>query len=253
MYRGLPTQRSCARAWVEACLSIIGTRDQGYNVVIDVADPVNHDEKDNEIINLVDQFLREYDQNPVVTVANTIFPQSLYEDYGAAGMIPVYRSDFDKFSRDAKKNWGQYFDRLTRFNDPKDGIINPLQELIDKLKGNEERNTIYKSAYELSIYNPSTDRKPHYGGPCLSYLSFKRHPEEGLLLTAAYRNHFYVSRLLGNLIGLGQLQDFVAKESGVPRGSLTVVSTHAEMDTDGGWVIAKARKLAQDASRILRS
>jgi thymidylate synthase len=245
-------KKSCARAWADACESIISTEDEGYNVVIDVADPVKHDAKDNEAITLVDKFLKRHDQNPVVTVANTIFPQSLYEAHGAPAFYGVYHRDFDKFSRESK-NWGQYFDRMTRHQSVGGEEIHPLQDMIAKLKGNEERGTRYKATYELTIYNPSSDRKRTYGGPCLSYLSFKRHPKLGLLLTAVYRNHYYVSRLLGNLIGLGWLQAFVAKEAGgMEVGSLTVVSTHAEMDTDGGWGIIEARDLVTQAAALLR-
>jgi hypothetical protein len=46
-----------------------------------------------------------------------------------------------------------------------------------------------------------------------------------------YRNHFYIEKLLGNLIGLGRLMTFVAAETGTKVGALTVISTHAEIDT----------------------
>jgi hypothetical protein len=45
-----------------------------------------------------------------------------------------------------------------------------------------------------------------------------------------YRNHFYIEKLLGNLVGLGRL---VARESNANIGALTVVSTHAEIDRPG--------------------
>jgi hypothetical protein len=63
-------------------------------------------------------------------------------------------------------------------------------------------------------------------------MSFKVIPgaEKTLTLTAMYRNHFYVEKLLGNLVGLGRLMDFVAGEAGLNVGALTVVSTHAEID-----------------------
>jgi hypothetical protein len=80
-------------------------------------------------------------------------------------------------------------------------------------------------------------------------LSFKRHPTDGLLLTAMYRNHYYITRLLGNLIGLGRLQAFVAEQAGVPLGSLTVISTHAELDR-GKWGIVKARELVSRVAEI---
>lgn len=266
MFHGIEA-KSCARAWAAACASIIGTKNEGYNVVIDVADPVRHDKNDNQAITLVDGFLRRHDQNPVVTVANTIFPQALYEAHGSPAFYEVYHRDFDRFSHESKM-WGQYFDRMTRWRTADGKVINPLQDLVAKLKGNETKNQRYKAVSELAvagppsdnagtpddgmadgdltIYTPASDRKRSRGGPCLSHLSFKRHPEHGILLTAVYRNHFYVTRLLGNLIGLGQLQAFVAKEAGgLGVGSLTVVSTHAEMGADGGWGITQAKELVK--------
>jgi hypothetical protein len=62
-------------------------------------------------------------------------------------------------------------------------------------------------------------------------LKLFRGEERRLALTALYRNHFYIEKLLGNLIGLGRLMAFVAKESGVAAGPLTVISTHAQIDT----------------------
>lgn len=274
MFRGIE-EKSCARAWAAACTSITGTRGEGYNVVIDVADPVNHDGKDNEAISLVDRFLKLHKQNPVVTVSNTIFPQSLYEGHGSPEIFKIYHRDFDKFSRDAK-GWGQYFDRMTRWKVAGGEMIYPLQDLIAKLKGNEAKKRRVKAAYELAIagpslsspdlpeddedestheltiYAPGSDRKRNISGPCLSYLSFKRHQDGDLLLTTVYRNHYYMTKLLGNLIGLGQLQAFVAKETGMKVGSLTVISTHAEMDTDGAWKITEARDLVEQAVKILQ-
>jgi hypothetical protein len=197
--------KSCAQAWAAACTSIIATRDEAYNVVIDVADPVKHDAKDNEAITLIDKFLREHEENPVVTVANTIFPQSLYEAHGSPEFYKVYHRDFDRFSRDAR-SWGQYFDRMTRWQVAGDKMIYPLQDLVAKLKSYEEKKRCVKAAYELAvtgpslggasppeddvdgdpdgdltIYAPASDRKRSISGPCLSYLSFKRRREGDLL------------------------------------------------------------------------
>jgi hypothetical protein len=66
-----------------------------------------------------------------------------------------------------------------------------------------------------------------------------------------YRNHYYITRLLGNLIGLGRLQKFVADQVGLKLGSLTVISTHAELDT-GEWGIVEARELVDQANGILQ-
>ena len=252
MYRAIPTERSCARAWVAAASAIIETGDEGYNVVIDIEDPYTHDERDDDAINLVDRFLKKHDKHPIVTVANTVFPQSLYDAYGSPDFYAEYLKEFDRLSE--TKRWGRYFERMTRHKTPDGLTYNPLYDLIEKMKRQERRGVNYASAYELAVYDPLRDRRSLYGGQCLSFLSFKRHPERGLMLTVMYRNHTYVTRCLGNLIGLGRLQAFVASEVGITRGSLTVISTHAKLDTLAGrWGIRDARVLVRQAAELLDS
>ena len=249
MYRPIATQQSCARAWVAAAGALVQSNSDAYNVVIDVVNPIVHDETDNEIIFLVDSFLRSYENAyPISTVANTIFPQSLYEAHGAPEFYEAYHENFDRLTE--TKRWGRYFERISRHKLLDGTIYNPLQEMIEKLAKQNEARSTYKAAYELAVYDPLLDRRILWGGQCLSFLSFKLHPETGLMLTALYRNHTYITRLLGNLIGLGRLLGFVAKESKLKVGSLTVISTHAEIDT-GGWGIVKARELISEAKHIL--
>jgi thymidylate synthase len=250
MYLNIPTQPSCGRAWVAAASAVIEAGDESYNVVIDVDDPTKFDERDNAVITLVDSFLRERDLNPIATVANTIFPESLYRKYGSPKFYTEYHTQvFDKLT--TSKQWGRYFERITRRQDAEGGSFNPLQELIEKLKKQKNSDHRYKSVYELAIYDPLLDRKYLRGGQCLSFLSFKMHKERGLTLTAIYRNQTYITRCLGNLIGLGLLQEFVAKEAGLGVGPLTCISTHAEIDVGKGWGIADARELVNQAAVLL--
>jgi thymidylate synthase len=214
-------------------------------------DPLTYDDDDNAVITLVDHFLKEHHENPIITVANTIFPQSLYKAHGSPAFYGVYLRDFDRLSE--TKRWGRYFERMTRHQKADGKTYNPLSDLIDKLKRQEEAGVRYSSAYELAVYDPLRDGRVLYGGQCLSFLSFKLDEELGLMLTAMYRNHTYITRCLGNLIGLGRLQAFVAKEAKVKLGSLTVVSTHAVLDTGDGWGIRDARELVEQAGRLLGS
>jgi thymidylate synthase len=264
MYLQVDPQKSCARAWVAAALKV-SPSGEAFNVVIDVEDPNAFDEKDNQVINLVDRFLRGHSVGPISTVANTLFPQSLYRKHGSPQFYGEYLNTYKRLTK--SKNWGRYFLRMTRrmtegnkktkvekLDDSK--TYNPLQDLIDKMRDHKAKNKCVRAMHEIAIYDPMFDRK-HYsrGGPCLSLLSFKRHPEHGLLLTAVYRNHSYITRCLGNLIGLGRLQAFVAKEVGIPVGSLTCISTHAELDTgkeDGKkWTLTEARTLVSNAAALL--
>ncbi|MBR9802765.1 hypothetical protein GYB59_14235 [bacterium] len=247
MYRGIKPQNSCAQAWVEACKEIMLTKDEGYNIVIDVADPITHSENDNEVITLVDKFLKLHDKYPIISVSNTIFPQSLLDAHGPTEFYKIYHRDFDLLTE--TKRWGRYFERMTRHKKIDGKEYNPLQEMIEKMKPGKAGR--YKAAYELAVYDPLLDGRTFRGGQCLSFISFKVHPENGLLMTAMYRNHTYITRLLGNLIGLGRLQSFVAKQAGVNPGSLTVISTHAELDTDS-WGIKDARGLVSQAAKMLK-
>jgi len=251
MYLGIAPQKSCARAWVAAASALIDQHDEGYNVVIDVENPWSHDDLDNTIIGRVDAFLREHDQNPILTVANTIFPQALYDAHRTPAFYDVYHRGFDRLSRETRR-WGQYFERMTRHRRSVGGVYNPLADLIEKMKHQKDVEVEYRAIYELAVYDPLRDGRFRRGGPCLSFLSFKVHPNQGVLLTAIYRNHTYVTKCLGNLIGLGRLQAFVAREAGLHLGSLTCVSTHAKLDTGEGWGIKDARKLVKDSAEVAR-
>ena len=246
MYRGVPPKKSCAQAWVAACREIMLTRDEGYNVVIDVADPITHGTDDHEVISLVDKFLRTHDKYPVISVSNTIFPQSLLDAHGPTEFYKIYHRDYDLLTE--TKRWGRYFERMTRHTKRDGREYNPLADMIEKMKPKEAGR--YKAAYELAVYDPLLDGRTFRGGQCLSFLSFKIHPDDGLLLTAMYRNHTYITRCLGNLIGLGRLMAFIAKQADVKLGSLTVISTHAELDTEN-WGIKEARELVNQANNML--
>lgn len=250
MYLGIPTEKSCARAWVAAASALIDHGDEAYNVVIDIEAPVTHDNDDNAVITLADRFLKEHDEDPIITVANTIFPQDQYKAHGLPALYDVEHRNFDR--RSDMQRWGHYFERMTRRFDKSGRRYNPLDKLVEKLKKQNGARTPFRAAYELSLYDSDLDRKRYRNAPCLSFLSFKRHPERGLMLTAIYRNHTYITRCLGNLIGLGRLQAFVAGEAKVKLGSLTVVSTHATLDTGDGWGIRDARELVKQAGRLLR-
>ncbi len=250
MFTAIPTESSCARAWVAAATAI-SSQVEAYNVVIDVDNPTKFDDRDNAVIERVDTFLRERNQNPISTITNTIFPETLFRQHGSPKFYDVYHAQvYDKLT--SSKGWGRYFERLTRHVDGEGATYNPLQDTIDKLIAVKASDHQFKSVYELAVYDPLLDRRYRRGGQCLSFLSFKMHPERGLTLTALYRNQTYVTRCLGNLIGLGMLQAFIAKEARLNIGPLTCISTHAELDVGKGWGLTEARKLVTDAAALLK-
>lgn len=230
------SQPDCASAWLEASRVVHELpKHEGHHVVIDVDDPVAMSAAVTAVVTEVDAYLGRHSANGflVRTVANTIFPQATYDRHGAPKFYDVYmRQVFPRLKR-SPKDWGRYFERMIAFPTD-DGPVNLLADMVTKMKRNVTSDATYRNVYELPIYNPLKDAKGSpRGGQCLSFMSFKLDKNHRLLLSAVYRNHYYTEKLLGNLIGLGRLMSFVAAEAGVRVGPLTILSTHAEVDTAG--------------------
>lgn len=230
MYLPIPSQSDCAGAWREAVRAVDSRQGHSaYNVIIDVADPVANATLADARISVVDEFLSDCEKS-VETVANTIFPAGLYRRYGAPAFFDVFSDKVLKKVRRSERWSGYYFERMIQYPVAAGDPPNQLWDIVQRLSN---QNVRALNKFELSLFDPvrDIDNSP-YGGQCLSFMSFKVIPgaEKTLTLTAMYRNHFYIEKLLGNLVGLGRLIDFVAREAGLKVGALTVISTHAEID-----------------------
>ena len=228
------SQPSAALTWLAASEVVDGMPGhEAHNLLMDVVDPLARTAADQAIVSEVDAFLASSTKNQflVSTVANTIFPQAVYEEHGAPDFYRVYSEEIFPRLKRSSQDWGRYFERMTAYPKPEGGTVNLLEGLVSKMSRNVKSDRPYKNIYELPIYDPIRDANASpRGRQCLSYLSFKLDDDHRLLLTAIYRNHYYTEKLLGNLIGLGQLMAFVAAEAGVEVGPLTVLSTHATVD-----------------------
>jgi hypothetical protein len=247
------SQPSCASAWLAASQSVYGlSGHEGYHVVIDIDSPASLSQRDAAVMQAVDTFLALHGENPflVRTVANTIFPQATYEAHGSPNFYDIYiKRVFPRLKR-SPRDWGRYFERMMAYPGP-DGPVNLLADLVADMKRNVAAERTFRNIYELPIYNPMKDRTGSpIGRQCLSYMSFKLDDENRLLLSAVFRNHFYTEKLLGNLIGLGRLMEFVAAEVGVPVGPLSVLSTHAHVDAAGATQ-AQLKELHAKCAEIL--
>ncbi|MYB13360.1 MAG: hypothetical protein F4114_17370 [Rhodospirillaceae bacterium] len=197
--------------------------------MFDVANPTQGADFDHPIVLLVEEYLNTFNKS-VFSIANTIFPNGLYRRYGAPYFIEEFHQRILPKVRRTDRWSGYYFERMTAYSHAEGKTLDQLSSIIERIR-DPHNKTLNK--FEVSLFDPwkDIDNSP-YGGQCLSFLSFKLLPgkKKKLALTALYRNHFYIEKLLGNLIGLGWLMSFVAKESGVCVGPLTVLSTHAKVD-----------------------
>jgi len=249
--------RTATEAWLQA-LNLLATMEArcAYNVILDIEDPIILPPVDKQIVELVDELLVAHDKHPVATVAGTIFPASHYRQRGARGVL----EDFpNKVYPKIKKSWGTYAGRMLTRRDRSGQETRPLEVIIRKLRQQTSHSAPKRAIYEVSlidvfadlpIYDPALDAKRAMNQPCLAHLSFKLREDRGLMLTALYRNHYYVERALGNLIGLSQLLYFVARESGLEPRGLVCHSTFARLDFDGGWTVGEINSLLEKCNRL---
>jgi thymidylate synthase len=233
MYLPVPPQPDCSTAWL-AAVKLVDAHagHEAHNVIIDIANPVAETTRQNPVVKTVDDFLEGQDKS-VTCVANTIFPEALYHRHGAPEFFDAFRDTVLPKVRRSHRWSGYYFERMMHLPTRSGQSINQLWDIVGRIRDDHNRS---RNKFELSLFDPErdVDGSP-YGGQCLSFLRFKLLPgsEKRLALTALYRNRYYIEKLLGNLIGLGRLMAFVAKEGGVNLGPLTVVSTHAKIDHPG--------------------
>jgi hypothetical protein len=228
---------SCASAWLAASQAVQALPGhEAHHVIIDIEDPVSQSPADAAVIGAVDAFLHAHTENKLLvrTVANTIFPQAIYENHGSPDFYTVYIEKIFPRLKRSPRDWGRYFERMMAYPSP-EGPVNLLAKMTAKMRRHVESGAPFRNIYELPIYNPLKDAEGSpRGGQCLSYLSFKLDKDHRLLLSAVFRNHYYTEKLLGNLIGLGRLMAFVAAESSLEVGLLSILSTHADVDVGQG-------------------
>jgi hypothetical protein len=211
---------------------------------------------DQGIVRAVDRFLTNHEADPVATVAATIFPAS---DYRRNGVKGVFEDFPERTYPKLTTRWGTYAGRMLRHTGKNGKPFNPLEVTLEKLRAQSKRKSPLRGIYEVGltdmltdvpIFDPVLDSKRTMGQPCLAHLSFKLREEKGVMLTALYRNHYYVQRTLGNLIGLSQLLYFVARESGLAARSLVCHSTFARLDTDKGWSVTAVKELLGELNAL---
>nr|WP_314432338.1 hypothetical protein [uncultured Brevundimonas sp.] len=231
MYLPVPSQPDCAAAWREGLRAVLGAGGHASNVILDIEDPIAGNTLADPVVGAVDAYLQSRNVKPLSTVANTLFPEALYRRYGAPDVYDRFMSRVLPAAAKEERWSGYYFERMINLRTARGGSVNQLADIISRIADPKVKAL---NKFEFTIFDPTrdVDRSP-YGGQCLSHGSFKlRKTKSGVVLdlTATYRNHFYVEKLLGNLIGLGRLMAFVASESGIQIGALTIVSTHALAD-----------------------
>lgn len=258
-------------AWVAGLDRLLAGDGEAVNLTMAIADPTT---EDPAIRSAIDSFVGERRRarpksiELVSTVANTIFPQSLYiEGLGEGAEQHLYA--LEKRARGLthlRNRQGTYFERMAAWpvDSPIEGekptTFNQLDQAVTRLRrlraqGKQRGNqfeigmtTPADEAIAVPIVVPGRDRQT-MGFPCLSHVSLSL--QKGVIhMTAIYRNHEFVRRGYGNYLGLGRVLRFVAQQSGWPRGELTCVSASATVGGGAGLSRQAVEELLEACRRV---
>ena len=208
------------------------------------------------------------------TVAETIFPSSLYADPGYewlpgishdkeaeldAAADALYRSYCDILPilcTLQANNKGTYFGRLISWPGKDAGGVNQLADRATALRrehraGRRTNNTLDldvaadldtdEDLKGLQVY-AATDRRTR-GFPCLTHIDLTLHLGRVHCL-AVYRHQYLVEKAYGNMVGLSALLHFLCQQSGYAPGELVVHATMADTQRNG---FAGVAQLAADS------
>lgn len=242
-----------SRVWLDACNFLRSVGGTSPNICLRLSPESTENRDVRKVLDQTLATLGHGNFNWIDKVADSVFPGSLYhptpEDEPGEARRHLYAMQNDRrqfLSR--KRSWRpSYFDRMVAwpgkparnsraaiipFNQLEDNVIKGLirERELNGHNANHMQVSIIPIAEEvadLRIHQPHRDRQ-WQGTPCLSHLSFSL-DNDALVLTALYRNHYYLNKVYGNLLGLRALQRFVAQETASEVGELVCLSAHADL------------------------
>jgi hypothetical protein len=107
----LSDSHNVSEAWLKAVRALREKKGQAYNLIYSVSNPGELSHEDALVISKFDEFARDHGINTVTATANTIFPLDFYLKNKREGLFSRY--DVEIYPK-VKKQWGNYFDRITR-------------------------------------------------------------------------------------------------------------------------------------------
>lgn len=184
--------------------------------------------EDPAIRRAIDRVLVANKMQTVETVANTIFPNSLWNPSAPrAQLYERYQLVLPKLRANPANSRGIYFERMIT-GGPK-RRPNQLEHAISLFRG---RRSVRRSALQVAIFDPTKDHSTSalLGFPCLQHLSFAP-SKDTLSVNAFYASQYLVERGYGNYLGLCRLGRFVASELGLRLSRLTCLIGVAKCET----------------------
>jgi hypothetical protein len=188
-------------------------------------------EENSTVRKELDRSLRENGKFSCHTVANTIFPLSLWNKAnGAQALYARYLRILPKLGRCCRVNaYGLYFGRMIQYGA---GRINQLDHIITTRR---DRQNSRRSALQVVIFDPAKDHthQRRRGFPCLHQVTFTPTANGGLAVTGYYPVQYLYEKAYGNYLGLYRIGSFVAHELSLRLNKITCISNIAIFDMPG--------------------
>jgi len=233
------------KAFAPLVVTVTGFKDSepeevvGVRAAIDAALAGYAKEKDEK-----KESAKETDPLTCQTVANTIFPRSLWAPgVDRKALYSRYSAMLTRLKRRGSPR-GLYFERLIHYGrGPENG--NQLENFIQAHKDHVQR----RSAFQATICDPERDstHQPLLGFPCLQQIALL--PERSTLsITGFYGTQYLFERAYGNYLGLCWLGRFLAHEMGLSLNRMTCIAAYAPFSAG---TRERARELAHEIGLLL--
>lgn len=260
----IPAVSSVSEAWL---LSLERTAEAPEGRAVHVISTVTEPGPEIETVrSVLDQALEKAGAQSVQTVAETIFPRSLYSDpdidwspglpaaqrdlldHAAASMYAAYGDMLPLLLSANGNHGGTYFSRMISWPGKTVGGFNQLAARVERLRGEHSAGRMTNNTLDMDLAadaladNPTdevdvpgiqvyaaTDKRSR-GFPCLTHIDLTLF-QGRLHATAIYRHQYLIDKAYGNLLGLSWLLRFLCQQSGFEVGELVVHATLA--DTQG--------------------
>ncbi|TMR40254.1 thymidylate synthase [Actinomadura geliboluensis] len=241
-------ETNLSQAWVQAvrALDALPGQARAVHTVVSISDPTV---EDLAVRAMLDDLLERIPDYSVTTVANTIFPYAIAATSSShRQLVDRYVNCLPRLKQFDGNQYGTYFSRLVHYP-AKNGPIDQLGRILERLpKAGRARYTRYEASIDdpaqpafdppaeetslaagASIYLPGSDNTPGTF-PCMSHCSFQLDASGRLHLLATYRSQDMVRKAYGNYLGLARLLCYMASQSGLLPGRLTVVAGQAKIE-----------------------
>lgn len=275
----LPAVASVSEAWL---LSLERTAEAPDGRAVHVVSTVTEPGVEIDAVRgVLDNALEAAGAQSVQTVAETIFPVSLYPDPGLDWSPMLSRVEREALDRAAESLYdafagmltllrtvnanksGTYFSRMITWPGKEPGGVNQLAARIERLRAEHTAGRQTHNALDMDVaadaladeedlrgiqVYAATDRRVR-SFPCLTHIDLTLHWGR-LHATAVYRHQYLIDKAYGNLLGLSWLMQFLCQQTGYELGELVVHATLADaQDRSRALAMARdARKAAESAA-----